>query len=244
MHDAFVVVPAPRSLLLQFGPSTAAGAGPVLVVTTILFDAPTSCVVTDADVPATEVLFVVNASRQEPGVLVEVMRKVTTPDAAVPVALPEVGLDPPPPTTPLAAVMLQMFAEDVSRVAVITVELSAMFRLPFVSLMLTVAVEVDTLSAAIGLGLNDAEVLADAPGALVVAMALQPVALPDVGATETCALPAVVVVVYVAVATPLDGVTVCVPVGVMVVGVTFVKLSVGVLAFETVLPFESLSVAV
>src|SRR5712691_7330672 len=167
MQPALVVVPAARSPLLQFGPSTAAGAGEVLVVTAILFDAPTRTVLTEAEVPATEVLFVVKFSRQVPGVLVAVMVNESEPDAAVALALPDVGLDPPPPTTPLAAVMLQMFAELVSRVAVTMVELSLMLVLPAESWTFTVAVDFDTLSAAIGLGLKLADVLAELPGEVV-----------------------------------------------------------------------------
>src|SRR5205085_11906344 len=140
------------------------------------------------------------------------------------------------------AVNLQMLAPDASRVAVMMSVLSLMTVLPFASVTEMVRTEVDTPSAAIGLRLRAAVVLGAEPGAVVGTMTLQPVR--PVPETETCALPAVVVVVKVIDATPDDGVTTCVPVGVWRVGVSFAKVRFGELALLTVLPFASLSVAV
>src|SRR6267142_4056044 len=159
MQPAFVVVPLPRSCLLQLGPSTAAGAGDVLVVTMSLFDAPTTCVGTDADVPAIVEGFAVNASRHDPGWVVEVIVNDRLPATAVACALPEVALAPLPPA--LVAVMLQTFAEVESRVAVTTVEPSLMLVLPAESWTFTVTVDFEMPSAAIGVGLKLAESLAE-----------------------------------------------------------------------------------
>jgi hypothetical protein len=216
-----------------------AGLGSVLPIAS-LFGGPTMIVWSVPDVPAMDVLEVVIVRMQLPGVLVEVRVNATVPAAAVPLPLPAEKLVPVPVGT---AVMLQTFAELESRDAVRTVEVSLMTAFPLASWITTVYVEVDTVSAAIGLRLKDPAVFVAAPGAVVATIALQPVRLPEVPETETWALPVAVVVVAVTDAVPLDGVTGFVQPAVMRVGVTFVKLSVGVLALVTVLPFASFNVA-
>jgi hypothetical protein len=138
---------------------------------------------------------------------------------------------------------LQTFADAASRVTVICVDWSLMTRLPLASCTSTVRVEVETASAAIGFGENDEAVFVAAPMAPDAMITLQPVAEPDVGAAEIWMLPDVVVDVTVRVATPEDGVAGFVPDRVPVVGVLLLNWIVGVLAFETVLPFASFSVA-
>ena len=179
---AFVGLPPTVKLLvaLQTPPVAAAGFGVSLLAMLSLFGAPTICVVSVADVPAIDELLVVMTMRQLPGVLVAWSVKATTPLAAVACPLPAEKLDPVPVGTP---VMLQMLAEPESRVAVSTVELSVKTVLPFASLILTVSVEVEIESAAIGFRLNDAVVFVAVPGEVVVAVALQPVRVPP--ETET-----------------------------------------------------------
>ena len=160
----------------------AAGAGVVFVVTTSLFGAPTICVVSVAVLPAIDVLLVVVASMQLPGVVVDLNVNVAAPDEAVAVALP-LGVW----ATPFTAVMLQMLVLDESRVMVRTVVLSLTLVLPFASWTFTTSDEVETPSAAIGLVLKAEEVFAEVPGAVLVAMTLQPVRLlvpPLPGAVE------------------------------------------------------------
>src|SRR5581483_288211 len=188
-----------------------------------------------------DVSFVVIAMMQLPGVLVDVSVNETTPPAAVAEPLPAETLKPVPVEP---ALRVQTLAELESRVAVMTVELSLITVLPLASWMETVSADVDAVSAAIGLRLRLAPVLVAVPGAEVGTIALQPVT--PVPETDTCALPVFVVVVAVTEATPADGEIVCgdPPFSVMRVGVLFVNVRAGELAFVTVLPFASLSVAV
>jgi hypothetical protein len=212
--------------------------GESLLETASLFGAPTICVVNVAELPAIELLLVVVCSRHAPGVDVDVKVKRTRPLTAVAVPLPAENVAPLPA---VLAVMVQMFAAVESRVTVMTVELSAMLRLPAESLMLTVRTEVETKSAAIGFGEKADVVTTDVPGALLATMTLQPVRVPD--DAETWMLPAVVVVVAVVVATPF--VAEVAPDGeiVAVAGVSRAKVTT---PFEllTVLPLASLNVAV
>src|SRR6266850_3531951 len=238
-------VAAPRFAVVHVPFGVATVAEPLLgrkSRNTSLFAAPTICVVSVPEVPATDVLDVVIARMQLPGVLVEVTVKETVPLPAVAEPLPAENVAPLPPGPVVTAVMLQLFAELESRLAVRTVELSLNTVLPFASWMTTLNVEVEVVSAAIGLRLQAPEVLADAPGAVVATIELQPVSEPP--ETETCALPVLVVVVAVTEATPFDGVTGFVQPWTMSVGVTSVKVRFGELALLTVLPFASLSVAV
>jgi hypothetical protein len=210
--------------------------GESLLETESLLAAPTSWVVRVAVLPATEVLLVVVCSRQLPGVDVAWKVKRTRPLTAVALPLPAEVVAPEPTVLP---VIVQLLALDASRVTVMTVELSAMLRLPAESLMLTVRVEVETLSAAIGFGENVDVVADEVPGAELATMTLQPVRVPD--DAEIWMLPEVVVVVTVTVETPLEAFTVALP-PVAVVGVLLTNVTAE-LELLTVLPFASLNVA-
>src|SRR5262245_40945309 len=98
-----------------------------------------------------EVLLVVTARMQAPGVLVAVIVNDTTPFTAVAEPLPAENVPPVPVPT---AVMLQTLAELASRVTVSTVTLSLITVLPFASWMLIVRPAVEFASAPIGLRLR------------------------------------------------------------------------------------------
>jgi hypothetical protein len=146
-------------------------AGDWLVDAASLFGAPTMIVVSVAELPAIEVLFVVASHEQVPGVVVDVTVKFAVPAATV-VGPSEPGVQTDAP---------------LDRLIVIAVEPSVVMALPFASVTMTRRRAIEVPSAAIVPGLKVAVVLVAEPMALTVTVWLQPVREPD--ATETWAVP-------------------------------------------------------
>ncbi|OLC54802.1 MAG: hypothetical protein AUH85_10750 [Chloroflexi bacterium 13_1_40CM_4_68_4] len=122
-------------------------------------------------------------------------------------------------------------------VAPICVTLSAKTRVPFASVTSTWIVEVDALSAAIGVALTLAIVFVAAPAAALVMITLQPVR--PAATAESWMSPGESVLAIATLTRPFDGATE--PRGFIVArnGVTFVRVISGEKAVATRLPFPS-----